>query len=129
MKAGKGLGKESGVGPTYNTIGSSVNSSGDTRGVSTTAQVGADGVQGNIAPTGAYAQSHGVGGPKGANLTEDPELKGKTVFGEIGTDNDPGRVAELEFAKRDAASGGVSNRDLAQGGDSKFSTLDSEKST
>jgi hypothetical protein len=128
LKAGKGLGKESGVGPTYNSIGSSVNSSGDKRGVSTTSQVGFDGVQGNIAPTGAYAQSHGVGGPKGANLTEDPELKGKTVFGEVGTNLDPGRVAELEFAKKAAASGGGSNKDLAQGGDSKFSTLDRETS-
>jgi hypothetical protein len=129
LKAGKGLGKESGVGPTYNTIGSSVNSSGDTRGVSTGSQVGADGVQGNIAPEGAYAHPHQVGGPKGTNITEDPNLKGKTVFGEVGTDQDPGRVAEAELAKRAAVSGGVSNRDMAQGGDSKFSTLDSERST
>jgi hypothetical protein len=129
LKAGKGLGKESGVGPTYNTIGSSVNSSGTTRGVSTGSQVGADGVQGNIAPEAAYAHSHQAGGPKGANITEDPDLKGKTVFGEVGTDQDPGRVAEAELAKRAAVSGGVSNRDLAQGGDSKFSTLDSERST
>jgi hypothetical protein len=97
--------------------------------VSTGSQVGADGVQGNIAPEGAYAHTHNVGGPKGANITEDPELKGKTVFGEVGTNQDPGRVAEAEFAKRAAASGGVSDRDLAQGGDSKFSTLDRERST
>jgi hypothetical protein len=129
LKAGKGLGKESGVGPTYNTIGSSVNSSGDTRGVSTGSQVGADGVQGNIAPTAAYAQPHHVGGPKGANLTEDPNLHGKTAFGEIGTKQDPGRVAETDLAKKAAVSGGVSNRDIAQGGDSKFSALDSERST
>jgi hypothetical protein len=128
LKAGKGLGRESGVGPTYNSIGSSVNSSGDQRGVSTTSQVGFDGVQGNIAPTGAYAQSHGVGGPKGANLTEDPELKGQTVFGEIGTNKDAGRAAELKFAKDAAAQGGVSDRNLAQGGDSKFSALDRETS-
>jgi hypothetical protein len=104
-----------------------VNSSGDTRGVSTGSQVGADGVQGNIAPTGAYAHSHHTGGPKGANITEDPELKGKTVFGEIGTKQDPGRVAEDNFAKRAAVSGGVSDRDLAQGGDSKFSALEDER--
>ncbi|KAL5119665.1 hypothetical protein ACEQ8H_002511 [Pleosporales sp. CAS-2024a] len=126
LQAGKGLGKESGVGPTYNDIGSSVNSSGVRRGVSTGSQIGADGVQGNIAPTGAYAQPHHVGGPKGANLTEDPELKGKTVFGEIGTRQDAGRVAEHEFAKRAAAIAGVGHADLAQGGDSKFSTLDAE---
>jgi hypothetical protein len=96
--------------------------------VSTGSQVGADGVQGNIAPTGAYAHNHSVGGPKGANITEDPELKGKTVFGEVGTKQDPGRVAEAEFAKRAAASAGVSNRDMAQGKDSKFSALDRESS-
>jgi hypothetical protein len=56
-------------------------------------------------------------------------LRGKTVFGEIGTKNDPGRVAEQEFAKRDAKVSGVSDKDLAQGGDSKFSALDSERST
>jgi hypothetical protein len=127
LKAGKGLGKESGVGPTYNTIGSAVNSSGDTRGVSTGSQIGFDGVQGNIAPEGAYAHNLADGKPKGANLTEDPDLKGKTVFGEIGTKNDPGRVAEQEFAKRSAAQTGVSDRDLAQGGDSKFSSLESSE--
>jgi hypothetical protein len=130
LKAGKGLGRESGVGPTYNNIGSSVNSSGDKRGVATTSQVGFDGVQGNIAPEGAYAHTHGVGGPKGTNITEDPELKGKTVFGEIGTKQDPGRFAELEFAKKAAAQTGASDKgDLAQGGDSKFSTLERESST
>jgi hypothetical protein len=96
--------------------------------VSTGSQVGADGVQGNIAPTGAYAHSHSVGGPKGANITEDPELTGKTVFGKVGTKQDPGRVAEAEFAKRAAEIPGVSHKDLAQGGDSKFSTLDRESS-
>ncbi|EAT81932.1 hypothetical protein HBI56_083210 [Parastagonospora nodorum] len=128
LKAGKGLGKESGVGPTYNTIGSSVNSAGDHIGVSTGAQVGFDGVQGNVAPEAAYSHPHQLGGPKGANLTEDPNLHGKTVFGKIGTKNDPGRVAEQEFAKRAAAqSGGGDRGDLAQGGDSKFSSLDREE--
>ncbi|KAH7092060.1 hypothetical protein FB567DRAFT_516393 [Paraphoma chrysanthemicola] len=131
IKASKGLGKESGVGPTYNSIGSSVNSSGTTRGVSTTSQVGADGVQGNIAPEAAYAhdRSHDISKPAGTNITEDENLKGKTVFGEIGTKNDPGRLAEQEFAKRDAKVSGVSDKDLAQGGDSKFSALDRERST
>ncbi|KAF1918374.1 hypothetical protein BDU57DRAFT_555968 [Ampelomyces quisqualis] len=127
LKAGKGLGKESGVGPTYNAIGSAVNSSGDARGVSTGSQIGFDGVQGNIAPEGAYAHNFADGKPKGANLSEDPHLKGKTVFGAIGTKNDPARVAEHEFAKRAAAQGGVADRDLAQGGDSKFSALDSSE--
>jgi hypothetical protein len=129
VSSAKGLGKESGVGPTYNITGSSVNSSGDTRGVSPGTSGGHDNVQGNIAPVEAYAGQNldaGVYKPKGANLTEDKELKGKTKFGEIGTGDDPGRVAELKFAKSDAAVGGVSDRDIAQGGDSKFSALKDE---
>ncbi|KAJ4376252.1 hypothetical protein N0V83_001535 [Neocucurbitaria cava] len=125
----KGLGKESGVGPTYNDVGSGVNSSGDARGVSTGTSGGSDNVQGNVAPTGAYAGQDldsGVLKPKGKNVTEDPELKGNSKFGEIGTDQDPARVAELEFAKRDAAPAAVPNRDLAQDGDSKFSALKDE---
>lgn len=103
-----------------------MNSSGTERGVSTGTSGGAD-VQGNIAPSGAYAHTaQDLGKPKGKNITEDPNLEGKTVFGEVGTDKDPGRQAELEFAKRDAAAGGASNRDIAQGGDSKFSGLQSE---
>ncbi|CAO2651961.1 Nn.00g002440.m01.CDS01 [Neocucurbitaria sp. VM-36] len=128
ISSGKGLGKESGVGPTYNSVGSGVNSAGDARGVST-GSGGFEDVQGNVAPTGAYAGQDldsGVYKPKGKNVTEDQELKGNTKFGEIGTDQDPARVAELDFAKRDAASGAVSNRDLAQGGDSKFSALKDE---
>jgi len=129
ISSGQGLGKESGVGPTYNTIGSSVNSSGDTRGVSTGTSGGSDGVQGNIAPTGGYAGQDldtGVFKPKGKNVTEDPELKGNSKFGEVGTEDDPARLAELELAKRDATSAAVSNRDIAQGGDSKFSGLGDE---
>lgn len=129
ISSSKGLGKESGVGPTYNSLGSSVNSHGDTRGVSTGSSVGAEGVQGNIAPTEAYVGQdldHGVYKPKGKNITEDPNLTGNTKFGEVGTKNDPARVAELEFAKRAAAAGGVSNRGAGQGGESKFSGLEDE---
>lgn len=67
--------------------------------------------------------------PKGTNLTEDDELKGKTVFGEIGTKNDPGRQAEQDQLKRNNNSGAVDLKDLAQGGDSKFSALERESST
>ena len=129
ISSAKGLGKESGVGPTYNTVGSGVNSSGDARGVSTGTSAGFDGVQGNVAPTGSYATqdaSSGVYKPKGKNVTEDEDLKGNTKFGEIGTKDDPARVAELEFAKKDATPSGVSDRDIAQGGDSKFSGLKDE---
>ena len=101
-------------GPTYNTVGSAGTSSG-----------------GNVAPTGGVAGQNidpSVLKPKGANLTEDPNLDGNSKFGEIGTENDPAREAELNFAKRDAASAAVSNKgnDLSQGGDSKFSGLGDE---
>jgi hypothetical protein len=126
MSSAKGLGKESGVGPTYNTLGSSVNSSGDTRSTSTGTAGGAD-IQGNVAPTGVAGQNidPSTQKPKGANLTEDPELSGDRKFGEIGTKNDPARQAELQFAKTHAASAAVGNKgsDIAQGGDSKFSGL------
>ncbi|KAL6708613.1 hypothetical protein ACN47E_002594 [Coniothyrium glycines] len=127
LGSSKGLGKESGVGPTYNTIGSAVNSRGDTRGVTTGTSGGPDGVQGNIAPTAAYAHHFTTGGPKGTDIHEDADLKGETKEGEIGTEMDPGRVAELEYIKRDATSVKVSNRDFGQGGqDSKFSALHEE---
>jgi hypothetical protein len=77
------------------------------------------------APTGV-AGTHvdpSVLQPRGANLTEDNNMSGNTKFGEIGTKDDPSRQAELKFAKADAASAAVENRDMAQGGDSKFSGL------
>lgn len=126
IASSKGLGKESGVGPTYNSIGSSVNSSGDSRTVATAGSGGEDGVQGNIAPTAAYAAHGETGRPKGSGIIEDPDLKGRTKFGEIGTKNDPARVAELEFAKKDAARGGISNRNAGEGGESQFSALKDE---
>ena len=112
LKAGqqlgtKGLGKESGVGPTWNTVKSGPGAA-------------------DVAPTGSYASEVNNGGPKGANLTEDDELRGKTVFGKVGTVQDPGRVAELEFAKRNAVTGGP--KDAAQSGESKFSVLGGDTS-
>lgn len=129
LKGAKGLGKESGVGPTYNDVGSGVNSSGQTRATTTGTSDGTS-IQGNIAPEAAYAHTDLAGGkPKGKDITEDPDLKGKTVFGAAGTDKDPARQAELDFAKQDAAPSGVSHGDLAEGGDSKYSALDSERHT
>ncbi|KAF1836307.1 hypothetical protein BDW02DRAFT_628918 [Decorospora gaudefroyi] len=132
ISSSKGLGKESGVGPTYVGTGSAVNSSGETRGTSTGTSGGAD-IQGNIAPTAGVAGQNidpSVLQPKGANLTEDPNLSGNSKFAEIGTENDPAREAELKFAKQDAASAAVTDRGsglaqggLAQGADSKFSGL------
>lgn len=99
------------------------------RGVSTGTSIGADGVQGNIAPIEAYAGNkldEGAYKPKGKNLTEDPELHGERKFGAIGTKNDPARVAELQFAKQASAVGGGDKGGIAKGGDSKFSGLGDE---
>jgi len=79
-----------------------------------------------VAPTGVAGTNvdPSVLQPKGANLTEDNNLSGNTKFGEIGTKDDPARQAELKFAKTDAANAAVDNKnDMAQGGDSKFSSL------
>jgi hypothetical protein len=115
MNSGKGLGKESGVGPTYAVAGGS--SDGASSGGAANAGTAPTSVAGtNIDPS--------VLQPKGANLTEDPNMSGNTKFGEIGTKDDPARQAELKFAKADAASAAVENKnDMAQGGDSKFSNL------
>jgi len=112
MNSGKGLGKEAGVGPTYAVAGGGASSGG-------AASAG-------TAPTGVAAGKNidpSVLQPKGANLTEDPNMSGNTKFGEIGSKDDPSRQAELKLAKQAAASAAVENRDLAQGGDSKFSNL------
>jgi hypothetical protein len=113
MNSAKGLGKESGVGPTYAGVGGSSDgaSSGGAAGTAPTGVAG-----NNVDPN--------VLQPKGANLTEDPNMRGNTKFGEIGTEDDPARQAELRFQKTDAANAAVDTKiDMAQGGDSKFSGL------
>ena len=67
----------------------------------------------------------GVLKPKGANLTEDPELHGDRKYGEIDTLNDPAREAERKLQGVNAANAGVTRNtaDMAQDGDSKFSNL------
>lgn len=76
------------------------------------------------------ARSAGEYRPHGANVTEDPHLSGKREFGAVGTEKDPARAAELEFAKRDALPGGaaVSGKDFGGvDGGSKFSGLGDER--
>lgn len=62
----------------------------------------------------------------GKNVSEDPSLTGKREFGAIGTIKDPARVAELEQARKTAASGGVEAKGGLQEGGSKFSELKDE---
>lgn len=62
----------------------------------------------------------------GKNVTEDPNLTGKTEFGAIGTKKDPARQAELDLAKKAAATGGGSATGEEQDRGSKFSGLGDE---
>lgn len=125
LNAGKGLGKESGVGPTYNTntsgAGTGANTSDEpvfsaTGGIPSTSSAGSTGIP--IAPTGGYAgaadqaRAPGELRPKGANIQEGgfPSDAPNASFNnaEIGSKDDPGRVAEQRFAEESSAGvGGV----------------------
>ena len=96
------------------------------RGLSNVSSDTGDGVSGGYAGAGDAARAPGELKPKGANITEDPELHGKREFGAIGTNKDPSRKAELEFAKKDAHIPGVSSKGGLQEGESKFSGLKDE---
>lgn len=121
--SGLGLGKEHGVGPTYNKVGGAT-------GYGTSTQAPSSNVEEIL---GGYAgaadqvlEKEGAFGMPGKNVTEDPNLTGKRVFGAIGTNKDPARQAELDLAKRAAASGGVELKGGQQEGESKFSGLKDE---
>lgn len=62
----------------------------------------------------------------GKNVTEDPNLTGKSAFGAINTSKDPARQAELDQVKKNQASGGVGSAGGQQDGGSKFSGLSDE---
>ncbi|KAK8189040.1 uncharacterized protein BKA78DRAFT_318531 [Phyllosticta capitalensis] len=88
LNAGRSLGKEGGVGPTYNTTGA-------TGGAAESA---------GAAPTYANVDLYNEGGkPKGKNLTEEEGFTGSeanaSFNSEIGSKNDPGRAAEQKFQR------------------------------
>jgi hypothetical protein len=124
LNAGSGLGKDTGKGPTYAT---STSASGASGGASNTE--GGD-VTGGYAGASDHARAPGELKPKGKGLTETDDLEGKTAFGEVGTDQDPSRKAEIDMAKRDAMPGGAAaaaKDTSAQDGGSKFSGLSDEQ--
>lgn len=134
MNEAKGHGKDAGVGPTYNVPGAHSSSGGSGgRSGGRSGGSGGTGVPGEPtgyagpAPTALQTGKNidpDVLQPKGANLKEDTNLKGKHKYPEIGTEDDPARAHELKLQKTDAVPPGVSSRnDMAQGGDSKFSGL------
>ncbi|KAF2643872.1 hypothetical protein P280DRAFT_219712 [Massarina eburnea CBS 473.64] len=116
LQAAKGLGKDAGIGPTYN-----VNTTGGNSSVG--------GPVGGYAGASEKAQVPGVGLPKGKNLTHLNDLEGKGQFGEVGTDSDPSRLAEQKLAQRNAHPGiDASNpkTSVGQDGGSTFSALKDE---
>lgn len=94
LNAGRGLGKEAGVGPTYNTSGGSA-----AAGLSGGQYPGSG--QGATAPEGAYVHDRTYeGGPHGKNIKEGsvPEDAPNASFTtDIGGKNDPGRAALNKF--------------------------------
>lgn len=111
------------MGPTYNKVGGATGFGTATQPPSSNVEE----IQGGYAGAAdrVLEQEGGFKMP-GKNVTEDPNLTGKTVFGAIGTKNDPARLAELEQAKKAAASGGVELKGGQQEGGSKFSGLKDE---
>ncbi|KAF1962297.1 hypothetical protein CC80DRAFT_588862 [Byssothecium circinans] len=126
LQAGKGLGKEFGVGPTYNTNSGSGASSNFSSGAGGGAT---GGLVGGYAGADAKAQDPGLSKPKGKNLTESNDLEGKTPFSEVGTDSDPSRLAEQKLAQRNAQSGldaGYPRTSVGQNGEHPYSALKDE---
>jgi len=124
LNAGKSLSKT--TSEQSNHAGNST-TSGSSGGASHSTSTG---IIGGFAGADESARQPGELRPKGANLTETDDLQGKTVFGKVGTIQDPSRRAEQEFAKRGAqAVGDAGNtRDRSeQDGTSKFSVLGDEK--
>lgn len=132
LNAGSQLGKESGVGPTYNTS-SSGGSSNDSSGGS--------GASENTKPAGGSAQSGSAPGyashpapsmgdeskPKGQNITEggfDSDAPNASFNTDIGGKNDPGRVALGKMEASDTpVSGGAGAKQQEVTGDTHFDAL------
>lgn len=121
--SGLGLGKEHGVGPTYNKVGGAT-------GYGTSTQPPSSNVEeirgGYAGAADKVREAEGEFKMPGKNVTEDPNLTGKAEFGAIGTSKDPARLAELDQVKKAAASGGVDLKGEHQERGSKFSGLSDE---
>ncbi|KAJ4331930.1 hypothetical protein N0V87_008788 [Didymella glomerata] len=121
--SGLGLGKEHGVGPTYNKVGGATGYGTSTQPPSSNVEEIAGGYAG---ADHKVLEQEGAFKMPGKNVHEDPNLSGKSEFGPIGTKKDPARVAEQEQAKKNQAAGGVGLAGGQQEGGSKFSGLSDE---
>ncbi|KAF2470187.1 uncharacterized protein BDR25DRAFT_304129 [Lindgomyces ingoldianus] len=108
LNAGRGLSKDSDVGPMYGTTGGSADE-GNVPVVRTGGYVGSAGL----------ARNHGDLKPKGENIIEggfDNCAPNASFNQEIGTKKDPGRVAEANFQLRDVHAGIDARGGPRQGG-------------
>ncbi|KAH6625489.1 hypothetical protein C7974DRAFT_360699 [Boeremia exigua] len=121
--AGLGLGKEHGVGPTYNKVGGATGYGTATQAPSANVE---ERVGGYAGAADAVLEEQGVFGMKGKGVTEDPGLEGKSEFAPIGSKKDPARVAEEEALRREAGRG-VSGGVQGEQGGSKFSGLERDE--
>jgi len=121
MKAGSGLGKDAGVGPTYNTPSS------EAKGFDNESS------SAGVAP---YAMTHHENlsdlKPKGKNLEEggfDDNAPNASFKYDIGSKNDPGLAAEQKFARQNARSAGEAGgpRDSEISGDGGYDALKDEE--
>lgn len=82
------------------------------------------------APSYVDSQFVDGGGPKGKNLKEggfeSNDRNNASFTSEIGGKNDPGRLAERQFQKLNAAAGGVPPKQSGGMGESAFDGLDRE---
>ncbi|KAF1986892.1 hypothetical protein K402DRAFT_446383 [Aulographum hederae CBS 113979] len=134
LNAGRGLGKEEGRGPTYNTPGFGSGSGGSGysggAGYDSTTTTGAqtyESVQGhseNLHPAPTYANA-GEGliadkqKPHGKNITEggfDDSAPNASFNNAVGTSKDPGREGEAMFGRENAQFGGDAGNGPRQGG-------------
>ncbi|ORY14422.1 hypothetical protein BCR34DRAFT_232504 [Clohesyomyces aquaticus] len=130
LNAGQGLGKESGVGPTYATGGGSGSTGGVLDPLADHAQ---GGITGGYAGAGDSARDPGEFRPKGKNITEggfDDSAPNASFNQAIGTKKDPGLVAEAKFERDNAYSGadGISKQ-AGFTGDSPYDALKREEAS
>jgi len=152
LNAGRGLGKEAGRGPTYDLRGShgGQGNSGQGNGAGDEESSSGAGAGGNGNTKGVYSTVHGTGSahtagvaptaysanvdpstqkPHGRNIQEggfDADAS-NTSYTEIGSEQDPGRVAEQEFQRRDArAAGSTGGGESEITGDGQYDSLKEE---
>lgn len=141
LNAGRGLGKDAGRGPTWNVPDSSsqlqsasAGLGGTTDITGTTTGYSSSSGRGNVAPSYVEAGQQGLQGvvkPKGRDIQEggfDDSAPNASFNSEIGTKNDPARLAEQKIDERNAQSAADVGyqRDSKVSGDGQYDVLRDE---